>query len=556
MLTHHLEQSSTQSEVGQLSRLVAAGAILLVTSLFLTMWGIDWGLPSSERLPYYGGDVSQFESSQGDRLYQTAPYDTYHPDETAIFNALSNMSPSELDFNPRYFNYPSFNIYLTGAVVQVASQLGWVDVRADKAYYIANPEAMGEIIQLGRFVAVAYSAAGVILLWLTVGLLLGWRTGFLSGFLLAIMPLWVRNSHFSLVNVPQTTWMIAVMFFSVLALKRQNMRWLYVGALCSGFAASTKYNGGFAIIAVLFVGWILLQKRDRRPVRFATFFMVAGLLAATAFFLTSPYILLDFPTFREDILFEADRRAGQFDIMFLLRSLVVAQGTILALFSTLGFGITLSRFRQTEYQFLLVWFVAGFATMAISDQDFVRYLISGLPILAVMAAIGIGTIGHAVADKVRGDNARRLTWTAVVAVAVVPTLLYSIDLVRTTLGPDIRLAMSRYIDSEVPAGTTIYIQGGLYFDEPTVNSDRFHIVSGVPEDSSIFETRSCVVTHPGWPVEREWLAHQPGAETIQPERFVQHTNRLFTLPVEDFSVDWTYTDLEILLYCSPEVGRE
>ena len=107
----------TKSQVSsyRCSRLDLLCALLaFLLSLVLNLLGLTWGLPSPSRTEYYPRDIRWYSAPQNSsRLYETAPYESYNPDEGAILNALSNMRPSRFDFNPHYFNYPTLSIYLT-----------------------------------------------------------------------------------------------------------------------------------------------------------------------------------------------------------------------------------------------------------------------------------------------------------------------------------------------------------------------------------------------------------------------------------------------------------
>jgi len=222
---------------------------LLVIALFFCLLGLNWALPDHERNHFYPRDVSWYEVSKTEgRLYMISPYETYHPDEGFLLDAMSNMDPANLDFNPHFFNYPTLSIYLTGAVLKLGEMIGYVSAINSKAFYIENPDQIARVYLLGRSLVAVMSTLGVVALYFTAKLMFGRPTAFLSALTLAVMPLWVRNSHFMLVNVPSATWMIACALFAVIAIKQNSHFSLAISAVLAGLATSTRYLAGAIFI--------------------------------------------------------------------------------------------------------------------------------------------------------------------------------------------------------------------------------------------------------------------------------------------------------------------
>src|SRR5581483_8498442 len=198
---------------------------LFAAALALDVAGIGWGLPSAERSRNAPLDVRWYAAPQtAARLYETAPYESYNPDEGAVLNALSHMRPRALDLNPHYFNYPTLWIYATGAALAAAAAAGAVRLEHAKAYYLARPEAMAAVYRVGRLLAATFAACGVVLVFVAVRTLFDAPTAALAGLALAL-PLLVAAERAARAGRRRTAGGVAAV----------------VAAALVGFVAGTPY---------------------------------------------------------------------------------------------------------------------------------------------------------------------------------------------------------------------------------------------------------------------------------------------------------------------------
>ncbi|MEK6874437.1 MAG: hypothetical protein AABX52_01665, partial [Nanoarchaeota archaeon] len=90
-------------------------ALILVLALGLRTYKLTWGLPN-----------------------EIHPY-SYHPDETRLLQYLGNMHPEKLDFNPDDFAYPTFHLFIVGAILLLFSKLGFITLIPDPLFYATHP---------------------------------------------------------------------------------------------------------------------------------------------------------------------------------------------------------------------------------------------------------------------------------------------------------------------------------------------------------------------------------------------------------------------------------
>ena len=86
--------------------------LIILLGLLLRLPGINWGLPNEDHP------------------------NGYHPDEPGILYAISNMDPAKLDFNPNWFVYPTFYIYLVALSLGVSALIGVVSLSPELSFYL------------------------------------------------------------------------------------------------------------------------------------------------------------------------------------------------------------------------------------------------------------------------------------------------------------------------------------------------------------------------------------------------------------------------------------
>lgn len=200
--------------------------LILILSLFLNLYGINWGLPSQTRsqlvfpvakeneqlfkilkdtrtepkgniLEYSQIMVNRYGTGRTrpqrleffpDRLPHSEPMvgllrgyllTGIEPDEQPVIAALSRMDPQRLNFNPHFFTYGGCFIYTVGLALKIASLLDWVTSTHDLSYYFKNPEAMERIYVVGRMVVALSVLLSTFLLYLIGKRLYDRETGLL-----------------------------------------------------------------------------------------------------------------------------------------------------------------------------------------------------------------------------------------------------------------------------------------------------------------------------------------------------------------------------------------
>lgn len=222
---------------------------------------------------------------------------SHQPDEMITFMALQQMNPAAGQFDPRLYQYGGAWIYPVGGLLKLASVAGFVDLRADKAFYYDHPDAFGRFYVVARF----YTLAAYVLTMTLAGMIV-WRltsneAAAAAGVaVVGTLPVVFALAHEAKPHLAGTA--------LVLATALAAARWLRTGkrrdaVLCGGCAGLA---GGMVLSAV--VAWIIpvamafLTRPVNAPVfndsptrRLAALFLAMA-AAAFAFAATNPYLVL------------------------------------------------------------------------------------------------------------------------------------------------------------------------------------------------------------------------------------------------------------------------
>lgn len=451
--------------------------VLLGVSALLTA-GLRWGLPSQARARFYYDDPA--------RMAQEYPHSvalhSYHPDEPHIFMALNNMRPEKLDFNPRYFVYPTLYIYAVGVALRAGSAFGLVTLTRSKEFYFRYPDEMGNLYAVARATTVAFAILTVVACYALGRSAFGRRAGLLAAVFLGVSPLFVVHSHYATVDVPVTFWMTASLWATVRALDSRRTAWYALAGLTAGLAAATKYYGGVVILPLLMRDLLRGEPRTGwRPV-----LAVVGLVPV-GFLLGCPYAALaprDFVEYGVNVLLDAqaigvesyDLVYGYFPWPFfyhLYLSLPQGMGLPLLLLALAGTAWALRRRTATDVV-LLVFVLAYYVMIGVSFLRPMRYSLPLLPPLAVLAS----RLAIEAYDRLAGAGrpaAVAVLWGTLVAAAGTFSLLVSVGYVRTMVEPDARDEAAAWLARHVPPGARIGLILPPGFQTPPLAASRYDL---------------------------------------------------------------------------------
>jgi hypothetical protein len=389
--------------------------------------------------------------------------DLYHPDEPRIVERAVRFHQGDL--NPRFFNWPSLYMYVLAGVYGVV--FGGASGGVPGAF--GRDPALFYLV--GRLVTALFGAATLVILGLTGRLAYGRTVGILAAGFLAVDLLHVRDSHWATTDVPLT---LLITLATCCALRYwRDGRLLDAGAagLVAGLAASMKYPGGLAFLALLAAHaarrpgatlWRRVVGRDT---------LAAAGLAAGGFVLGTPFAVLTPVAFVRGVLDELrEVHTVQFGneadtpgyLFHLAYSLPEAMGWPLYLLALAGLVWALA-VRGAREVVLLVFAVPYLLVIVTWSSRFERYVIPLLPTFLLLAAVvvvrGVGWLAGR--GPLVGGSASRVRTAAVASVAVlltVPALGRVAAYHHLLAQPDTRTLGADWIEHQVPPRTRIALE--------------------------------------------------------------------------------------------------
>ncbi len=264
-----------------------------------------------------------------------------HPDErsTACFYASSIGWPSSWEefkdpqaspLNPlwdrneqrrRSFTYGHFPLYLgvaTGEILHKLAPVAKVLPVSEKIVTQMRLANSGcEVAVAGRLLMALLDTLTIFLLFLLGRRLFGPWTGLLTAALYAFTAQAIQLSHFFAMDPASTTFTVLAVFGGVLMVQDRSWRGALLAGIGAGLAISSKFSAlpilAAPVTAALVVGWLasrtpspgMGERRGGGGVgKVLVGAVLALLLAAVTFTVTSPYAVLDWQNFIQATLVE------------------------------------------------------------------------------------------------------------------------------------------------------------------------------------------------------------------------------------------------------------
>ncbi|NNF08380.1 MAG: phospholipid carrier-dependent glycosyltransferase [Candidatus Eisenbacteria bacterium] len=363
---------------------------VVVLAAALRFFGLDWGLP---------------------QVYEEA---------TPLKKAwdLLGLGPArDFELNPKFFNYPSLTIYLQllaqGLLYGFLKLVGSVDSSLDfqRVFFIER----SPFYIAGRMVTALF---GIGTVWITAKLgaiITNKWLGLFAALLLALNAFHLEKSQVIEVDVPLTFFVVLAFFFMVRSEELSLKKAVLVG-LGIGLAAGTKYTGAFLALPATCLIFMMRPTPESDPAsepespgdpslpdhptpsppwrsRF-TWLFTAGFVSAVTFFVTSPYVLLDYASFSSDLAMEREHmRLGHFgvDDSFSWDWYTQILGSKLMTWPLLGLGtlgLLWAFLERRRNAILIAIFCLGYFLLVGSwSMKADRYVLPLVPLMLVLAMI-------------------------------------------------------------------------------------------------------------------------------------------------------------------------
>jgi 4-amino-4-deoxy-L-arabinose transferase-like glycosyltransferase len=351
-------------------------------------------------------------------------------DEPAIMTTVVRILKSG-SFNPHFFEYPTGYIY-----VQVGAAIVNFLVGAMRHSW-KSVEQIGpsDLYLWGRFVTAAIGTATIALVY-RAGLRWGPRAGLAAAALLAVMPMHVRESHFVLTDVPMTFAVVLTLLLSLRAAERPTLGAFLAAGAAAGLAAGIKYNALVAFSMPLLAALAVERGRDLPR---AAAILAAAAACVGAFFVTTPFALLDLPAFlngfgTQAAAFTPRPRSAEASWVIYVKNLRQAFGWPAALLAAGGAALAAYRAfagpNRVKWALLLAFPVVYFYLINGWGFMFARYALPMVPFIAIWAAVALCWVLERLAGVPAPSVARKAAVALALLVALVPGALRSAAWVR------------------------------------------------------------------------------------------------------------------------------
>jgi len=408
--------------------------LIILLAAILRLGGLSWGLP------FY-----------------------FHPDEWNMAAAVTRLSP-ENKFNPEFFAYGQFPLYLAYFTAKFYNLLPWINLKA-----IDTTEAIFFL----RFWSALASVGVVYLVYLLSSKIFSQRK-FLAAALAAFTPSLIQIAHFGTTESILAFSFLGIVFFSFKVLEKPALNNYLLASLFLSFALGSKISGIIFAVPLFLATVIQLLKEStyKNKFKIALSFLFSLTLTLTLTLFFSPYLILNFKESLRILTYEAQVASGQIPVFYtrqffhtspflfqLEKVFPYALGWPIFIFGTLGLFFSIffiikslvkRKIHNFELQLLILnlAFLTYFLSQAFLFCKWTRFLAPIFPFFPIFVAFTLSYL----------SNLRYLSCL----ICIIPGLLFSSIYFR----PDIRFTASEWIYKNIPSGAKVLSETGNVIDIP------------------------------------------------------------------------------------------
>jgi 4-amino-4-deoxy-L-arabinose transferase-like glycosyltransferase len=423
---------------------------ILLLALALRLWAIKWGLPY-----------------------------LYHHDETDFVPIFQHIFKTG-DLNPHAFDYGSVFFYINAISYIPYYLAGLAAGTMHSPNDIAYPSmlvmgdgitAMPSTYVLGRSVTTVFGVASVFMVFL-IGRRVSGKpmVGLIAAVMMAISPTCVALSREISPNMFLVFFILLTVWGAIKIYEENTTAAFLLSGVAAGLVVGTKYNGGLVFGVVVLAcllrsGWAALK--DRR-------LYAAAAISAATFLLTTPFAVLDYPSFIRDFTNQASHYAtGHLGmegdtVQWYTNFLWTQEGPV----AVLGWiGAIYALVRRSRPLIIVASFPIGygiFISSFIVRND--RTILPLLPFLYILAAVVIvDTARWVMARDIERRAALATSALVLVLLAIVPFNMSSAAAIQAN-APDSRLTGVQWIGQNIPPGSKVGIEVGAPYLDPQTYS--------------------------------------------------------------------------------------
>ncbi len=382
----------------------------------------------------------------------------FHPDELNMAVAVTRMSP--LDFDPRFYAYGQFPLFLTYFSVQISK------------FFSHEPISLSQAVIGLRFWSAIFSLISVYIFF-HIGKNLFKKSVYplIFTFLIIFTPGLIQLSHFG------TTESLLILIFAaniLISLKlinknKLNYKLIFVASALSGVAISTKISS-LILTGPIFLSFLLIFLKKKKLAAFFKPFLIFTTLSLLFSILSSPYNLKNINDYRSTLSYETAVALGSTQVFYtnqfrnttpylfqLIRIFPYTQGLLILPLSALGLFFL---FKKIDPKWSLV-LIPSLVYFLYFGQIYVKWTRFMSPVFFIFPLLA--TYFFSVQKNYK------LT-SFLIMVSAVPGLYFF----KSYFQPDTRLQANNWLIQNIPPEVNILSESGNIVNLP--HSDhRYHV---------------------------------------------------------------------------------
>lgn len=410
---------------------------------------------------------------------------SFHPDERAIalFTipleiplTAQDFFSSQSSFNPHFFAYGNFPIYLLFFFVSAVEHLD-----PTIGYY-------GKINLLGRLLSSLADTGTILVLFLLGKKIFSNNVGLLASLFYAIAVLPIQLSHFYAVDTLLTFFMISTLYIIILLLLKPSYKKTCFLGLIFGLSLATKISA-LSIVPIVALGIFLMAMKkfhnsEKRGIHLKKLLITLSchlalvvLCSVIVFFVTQPYALIDFGEFVKQTQAQSQMTKSAFTFPYTLQYVGIipyyyelqqvflwGYGPILTTLALFGFMHLISRiFKMSEKKnfpsiIIISYFFIYFLLVGSFKVGWMRYMLPLYPILAIFSSIFVVNVLRPQLEKHIHKKSRVLVDKLVLILLLLLPLLWTFSFISIYQKKNTRLVATEWIHSHIPIGSVLAIE--------------------------------------------------------------------------------------------------
>ncbi len=405
--------------------------------------------------------------------------DQFHIDEVHLVSRAIKFGSGDL--NPHFFFYPTFYMYflfVLYGITFLAGTIGGVYKSASEfgMQYFIDPSIF---YLIGRTFSALFGVATVYVVYIFGKKFVGKSAGVAAAVMLGASTLHIELSHYTTTDIPLTFFItLALYFITCISVSGERKYYLLAG-VAGGLAISTKYTAALLLPVMLLSHFVYVyssRKMNRKAAFLNLDLFIMFILFAIVFVAASPFIVLDFKSFVNDIgiqqkLMQQGWLGDEVPVNMWIHSISVylkdGLGVPVLLCGLLGVVYCFVR-RKIELLSVSVFFVCYYLFVGrYSNWVYARHWIGVFPALCICSAYLLNDLFRLskLPERIRLDA---VSITAMIMVIAPFNAALNHDALLTV--KDTRTISREWIEDNIPTGTTIAIEFACPQLKPTVES--------------------------------------------------------------------------------------